>query len=97
MVKGIEAKLSYTQGGNFYMDLMKEKFHWCKTTRMNMNMSMMTLVHNYENEDEYIEDMFRQEEQFISYSDRIIKIWKLKIWARTTLKFGNWRFDPEFS
>ena len=44
-----------------------------------MYMSMMTLVHNYENEDEYIEDMFRQEEQFISYSDRIIEIWKLKI------------------
>ena len=42
-------------------------------------MSMMTLVHNYENEDENIEDMSRLEEQFISYSDRIIEIWKLKI------------------
>ena len=64
---------------------------------MKMYMSMMTLVHNYENEDEYIEHMFRLEEQFISYSDRKIEIWKLKIWSRTTLKSGNWRFDPEFS
>ena len=35
---------------------------------MKMYMSMMILVHNYENEDEYIEVMFRLEEQFISYS-----------------------------
>ena len=26
MVKEIEAKSSYTQGSNFHMDLMKEKF-----------------------------------------------------------------------
>ena len=38
-------------------------------------------MQNYENEDEYIEDMFRLKEQFISYSDRN---WKLKI-----LKSGN--------
>ena len=55
---------------------------------MKMYMSMMTLVQNYENEDEYIEVMFRLEEQFISYSDRSIEIWKLKI-SRTTLKYGN--------
>ena len=46
---------------------------------MKMYMSMMTFVHNYENEDEYIEKMFRKKEQFISYSDRSIEIWKLKI------------------
>ena len=62
---------------------------------MKMYMSMRTLVQNYEDEDEYIEDMFRLEEQFISYSDRNFEIWKLKIWSRTTLKSENWRFDPE--
>ena len=40
------------------MDLMKEKFQSLQTLFlvMKMYMSMMTLVHNYENEDEYIED-----------------------------------------
>ena len=52
---------------------------------MKMYMSMMILVHYYENEDEYIEVMFRLEEQFISYSDRSIEIWKLKIWSRIQL------------
>ena len=46
---------------------------------MKMYMSMRSLVQNYENEDEHIEDMFMLEEQFISYSDRSIEIWKLKI------------------
>ena len=46
---------------------------------MKMYMSMMTLVQNYENEDEHIEDMFRLEEQFISYSDRIAEHWNLEI------------------
>ena len=36
-------------------------------------------MQNYENEDEHIEVMFRLEEQFISYSDRNLEIWKLKI------------------
>ena len=46
---------------------------------MKMYLSIRTLVQNNEDEDEYSEDMFRLEEQFISYSDRNIEIWKLKI------------------
>ena len=63
------------------MDLMKEKFQSLYTLFLVMKiyMSMMTLVHNYENEDEYTKYMFKLEEQFISYSNRSIEIWKLKI------------------
>ena len=52
---------------------------------MKMYLSIRTLVQNNEDEDEYSEDMFRLEEQFISYSDRNIEIWKLKIWSRIQL------------
>ena len=37
---------------------------------MKMYMRMMTLVHNYENEDEYIAYLCKIDEQFISYSYR---------------------------
>ena len=80
-LRGLKQSRHILRGSNFYMDLMKEKFQSLLTLFLviKMYMSMKTLVHKYENEDEYIEDMFRQEEQFISYSDRSIEIWKLKI------------------
>ena len=81
MVKGIEAKSSYNQGEKFLHGLDKgEITEPVDFVPSNEDvMSMRTLVQNYENEVEHIEVMFRLEEQFISYSDRNLKIWKLKI------------------